>query len=345
MADMVQASEDLMSDVKEILNRRIALLHRYPKNQIKETNAAFPFLEEIGIEALTFKKFNRVNGFFKFWKSLFWLIYAPLLVFRKNYDVIYCDDSYPFYPALVKLASPNSRVVIRLGDLHLMYYYSGLIYKFLHFFEKISWKMADEIICISDEMAKYVSSEINRPVYVVLDPVNPEDFDLKDRSFPGSNLVMFHGTITKNKNLDVLLEAAKILNWVDFLVIGDGPDLNRLKKKAPRNVYFKGWVSFKDIPKYISECKIGVALRSENPGNDYVVTSPFLQYGVMGKPCIVSKRRVFGDYRFQFKSAIELAEIIEQVLKCPEEIGENIRKFINENHNAKRIADQIWYLL
>lgn len=320
-------------------NIRIALLHRYPPERIRETNAAFPYLKEKGIDVLTFKKFDRINGYKKFFKSLLWIFYAPLLVIGKKYDVIYCDDSFPFYPALVKLVCPaKTKVVIRLGDLHLMYYTSGIVYKFLHALEKLSWQFADKIICISDTMGEFVSNEIRRRADVVLDPVDPKDFPYD--SYEDHGTVMFHGLLTRNKNIDILLEAAKRLPDKIFIIVGDGPDRNRLEKKAPVNVFFRGWVPFKDIYKYIRRCAMGVALRSKNPGNDYVITSPFIQYGIMGKPCIVSKRKVFKDYPYQFSTVDELVHQIRKVSKA-EYSKEDIRNFILENHDAKKIADEI----
>ena len=333
MADMVQ------------VKKKIALLHRFPASQIKETNAAFPFLEAKGIDILTFKKFNRLNHLKKFWKSIAWIFYAPCLVVGKGYDVIYCDDSYPFYPALVKAFSPCSKVVLRIGDLHLMYYYSGFTYKVLHFLEKIVWIMADEIIAISEAMADYIEKEIGRRPKVALDPVDPKDFPSKHSYNSGD--IMFHGTLTKNKNVDILLDAARLLPERDFTIIGEGPDYKRLSKIAPGNVYFHGWVPFKDMWLHIGSCGIGVALRSDNPGNEYVVTSPFLQYGVMGKPCLVTKRKVFGDYEWQFSTAEELAEKINHLSSFEKQLleGWELRKYVVQNHDAKKIAEEIWCLL
>ena len=322
--------------------KKIALIHRYPENRIKETNAAFPFLKSKGIDVLTFKKFNRLGRFGKFWKSLAWIFYAPLLVIGKGYDVIYCDDSFPFYGAFVKLASPKSRVILRIGDLHLMYYYSGWAYRFLHFFEKISWRMADAIVVISDAMRSYMSQE-GFLCHVVLDPVDSADFP--SHGLNGDGSVMFHGTLTKNKNVDVLLEAARLLPEVDFVVLGDGPYFKRLAYSAPANVFFHGWVPFKDIHAHIARCSVGVALRSDNPGNEYVVTSPFLQYGIMGKPCLVTRRKVFGDYEWQFRDVTEMVSKLKELLRKPRQEGQKLRKFILENHDAEQIGGQIWSLL
>jgi len=323
--------------------KKIALLHRFPKETIKETNAAFPYLQSKGIHVITFKKFNRLNSIQKLFKSVLWIFYAPLLVIGKGFDVIYCDDSFPFYPALVKIASPKSKVVIRLGDLHLMYYVSGFAFKFLHFFERMVWKMADEIVAISEPMAKYIYQETRKYPAVILDPVEPKDFPSNGGA--AGNIVMFHGLITRNKNIDILLEAATKLPLFDFLIVGDGPDKDRLLKKKPRNVHFVGWIPFKHIPAYIATCSVGVALRSSNPANEYVVTSPFLQYGVMGKPCLVTRREVFGDYPWQFSNVDELVDKIRILLKRPQHEGKKLQEFILKNHSAKKIAEEIWSLL
>lgn len=292
---------------------------------------------------MTFKNFDRTGSFWKFWKSVLWIFWAPLLVIGRKYDVIYCDDSYPFYPIFVKLACPKSKVVIRIGDFHLMYHYSGWVYDFLHFFEKVGWMMADVIIVISNEMAEHIASETLRYCEVVPDPVDPKDFKTENSFGDGS--VMFHGLLTRNKNVDILLEAAALMPQTDFLVVGVGPDLNRLMSIAPPNVHFQGWVPFKDIKNNIAQCSVGVALRSDNPGNEFVVTSPFLQYGVMGKPCLVTRRRVFGDYPWQFSGVHEMVKKLRVLLARPHEEGQKLREFVLKNHSAEKIAEDIWRIL
>lgn len=325
---------------------KIALLHRYPPDRIRETNAAFPFLEAKGIHILTFKKFNRLNKWSSFFKSALWIFYAPFLVIGRGYETIYLDDSFPFYGALVKLASPKSKIVMRLGDLHLMYHTSGFLYKFLHFFELIAWAAADEILAISEAMADYVYSETGRRPKVVLDPVDPKDFPIEAGLKPRPS-VMFHGLLTKNKGVDILLEAAEVMPHVRFNIVGGGPDMKRLMGLAPSNVHFQGWVPFRSIHRHINLCSIGVALRSNNPGNEYVVTSPFLQYGIMGKPCLVTRRKVFGDYPWQFwpNDVTELVEKLEILLREPWKEGAKLRAFVLKNHSAEKIAEEIWSYL
>jgi glycosyltransferase involved in cell wall biosynthesis len=195
-------------------------------------------------------------------------------------------------------------------------------------------------------MRNEMQFKTNKPkTYVVLDPIDPLDWlsanTLKDKS---KKIVMFHGLLTRNKNVRLLLEAALFLPNVHFCIIGDGPYKRYLEIGAPKNVEFTGWIPFHNMYSKINNCDIGVALRSDNPGNNYVVTSPFLQYGIMGKPCLVTKRAVFGWYDWQFEGVNELVAKIKALLSRPEE-GEKLRKYVLENHDAKKIANQIWGIL
>lgn len=321
--------------------KKIAILHRYPREQIRETNAAFPYLSR-DEEVLTYATFDRIHNWKKILKSFAWIFYAPLLVIGKGYKVIYCDDSFPFYPALVKLASPRSKVIVRMGDFHLMYYFTGPLYWFLHFFEWIEWNMVDGIIAISEAMADQIRRETKTKVMIALDPVDPDNFPISHEEDHGT--VMFHGLLTKNKNVDILLEAAKKLPKVLFMIVGDGPDRERLEKIAPHNVRFTGWVPFHKIVKILNTCSVGVALRSDNPGNEYVVTSPFLQYSILAKPCLVTKRKVYGDYPWQFTTSDDLVHGINALMEKKGE-GKKMREYVLKYHNAKDIGNQIWDLL
>jgi glycosyltransferase involved in cell wall biosynthesis len=234
-----------------------------------------------------------------------------------------------------------------------MYYTSGVAYNILHYFEKLTWSKVDGIIAISYVMREYIEKEMGwRPrhrlwesekVHVVPDPVDPIDFP---RTSAGHDrpTVMFHGLLTRNKNVDILLDAARRLPSVAFDILGDGPELERLEYEAPNNVHFYGWIPHHWIHEHLNRCNVGVALRSDNPGNQYVVTSPFLQYSVLGKPCLVTRRTVFGDYPWQFDTLDEFVEKLEYLLKHPEE-GAKMREYILETHDARKISDKIWGLL
>jgi len=54
--------------------------------------------------------------------------------------------------------------------------------------------------------------------------------------------VLFVGRLSKQKGVDYLVEAAKALPEVKFVVVGEGEEGERLRSVAPANVEFKGWL-------------------------------------------------------------------------------------------------------
>jgi hypothetical protein len=65
----------------------------------------------------------------------------------------------------------------------------------------------------------------------------------------------------------------------------------------------------------------------------------------MGKPCLVTRRKVFGDYSNQFGDIDEMVSKLLYLIDNSEEEGVKLQKYILDNHNAKNIAEQIWLKL
>jgi len=59
--------------------------------------------------------------------------------------------------------------------------------------------------------------------------------------------VLFVGNLIKRKGLDYLIEVAKKLQDIDFLIAGKGQERDRLESLAPKNVKFLGYVSDKKL--------------------------------------------------------------------------------------------------
>ena len=330
---------------------KICILHRYPEQDIKQTNAAFPYFVEIMrknhfVDIKTFKKFDRTRR--KWFKSLWWIFYAPLLVIGKHYDLIYCDDSFPFYPLLVKLASPKSSVYVRLGDLHLMYYCSGWSYKILHAIEKFVWRKVDLLIPITNIMRDFICSEgkFLDKTLVVKDPIDLQDFPYMPDRIKDYD-VCFHGTLNKNKGIDLIIKTARKLPGVSFVIFGDCNGRLKIESRSPKNVHFVGWKDYPKIADYLSAAKVGIAMRSDNPGNDYVITQAFLQYAAVGTFVLVSDRKTFKNYPYAFdvKNSQLLSFLIRDSLEnfndYKKYIIEKNRKIVEEEHDARTIAAEL----
>ena len=88
--------------------------------------------------------------------------------------------------------------------------------------------------------------------------------------------VIFVGRLAKEKNVDLLLEAQKVINEknnkINLIIVGDGPDMDEYKKTVKKlgiskNVFFVGKVPWEDIPKYYRVANIfATASTSETQG-------------------------------------------------------------------------------
>jgi len=317
---------------------KICILHRYPPSLVIGTNPSFPLFvnklisREHEVIFISFKEtennlflnkiltkeinltLNRASTFDKIVKSLIFVIISPFIVRRihqnMKLDLVYCDDSMPFYGYLIKKIA-RTKTIMRLGDLQSAYifadesYIKKQIFKFIFSLEKKMWKSVDKVVVISEAFKNFLIENSIPPhqIETVQECIDLEMFRpfenkrvIRTKYEVGdSPLVMFHGLVAKMKGLDTLLKAIpyiiKEMPDTKFMIIGEGGELGNLKKLANKlkigsSVIFTGWVPFTEIPNYISECDIGVPCRSGNLGNNFVVTTALLQYWAMEKPVV-----------------------------------------------------------
>jgi glycosyltransferase involved in cell wall biosynthesis len=266
---------------------------------------------------------------------------------------------------------------MRLGDLQTAYlfYSQGLLgrlcYKILHAFEKATWKKVDRIIAISESFRRFLVKEGINPekISVVGESIDISEFrsgadreDLRKKyALTDAPVLMFHGLISKIKGLDILLKAIpacrKTIPDLKIMLVGDGPQLNHLKKLSVKLglascVVFTGWVPFEQVPDYISACNIGLPLRSANLGNNFVVTTAFLQYAALKKPVIVPGLEAYKDtladnphqFIFDLNRPETLSGCIADLLNDKEKAArtcENNYKMALEKFAAVKIANEL----
>ena len=84
--------------------------------------------------------------------------------------------------------------------------------------------------------------------------------------------IIFSGAMYHHRGIDILLdsvqEVVKKISNVEFLLLGDGPEMQKLqeiviKNNLSENVIFKGWVNREEIPEFLATSTIGIGpLRS-----------------------------------------------------------------------------------
>lgn len=348
--------------------KKILVLHRYPLKQVTATNASFEeFLEELSrrdyeVLYLTFKdksgykkkiknlkyveiplNFYRGRPLDKIIKTMIWIFLTPFYVKYlqtiHSLDLVYCDDSVPYYGYLSKLLSPKSKVVIRLGGLQSAHQWADdkpeLFEKSL-IRERHMWKKVDAIIAISKAYKDFIVKQgvEKSKISIVRESINLENADFSDVVIPKTGKMMFHGSIIKSKDLETLLDAFKIFNKkfpeTKLVVAGGGnyeEEIRQYKKdKQIRNVSFTGWFDHEKLARLMRDVQIGVITRSKNLANNFVVSAGMLEYWAYKKPVIVPDLKAFkevideGENGIFYKTedANDLADKLEYLYNNPE---------------------------
>ncbi|MCX6768045.1 MAG: glycosyltransferase [Candidatus Micrarchaeota archaeon] len=164
---------------------------------------------------------------------------------------------------------------------------------------------------------------------------------------PGEKMVLVAGRLSFEKNVDVLLEAARLMReggkgGFKLVITGDGP-ARALYEKAAREkkvadiVTFTGFVPGRDLPKYYSACDLlATASTFETQGLSV------LEAMACGKPAVAANamalpETVMDDHNgFLFKpfDAAECAEKITETLCMPK------KRFSKLCSNARKTAEE-----
>lgn len=140
-----------------------------------------------------------------------------------------------------------------------------LVKPLIKYLQKIDVKQAqkpDFIISNSKFVKQWVKEKYNRDSIVIYPPVALEDFPLKIQK---EDYYVAVGRIVAYKRFDLIVDAFKKSNK-RLIVLGDGPELNKLIQNATENIEFKGFVDSSTVQHYISSAKAFIHIGVEDFG-------------------------------------------------------------------------------
>ncbi|MCO8288805.1 glycosyltransferase family 4 protein [Tetragenococcus halophilus] len=207
----------------------------------------------------------------------------------------------------------------------------------------------------------YINNGVDIKAFDELKKNGLYDVDLKSNKFN----VVYTGAIRPINNIDNLLDAAKIIQSqtsnIQFLIYGDGNQMNRLKKRVLdekiNNVKMKGYVEKKYIPYILSESSINVLTYSQNKynwsrGNS---SNKLFEYMASGKPIISTVKMGYSPIE-KYNCGIslenglpeELAEAVMKIYSMSDEtynkINDNARKGALD-FDYKKLAEKLYTVL
>ncbi len=166
--------------------------------------------------------------------------------------------------------------------------------------------------------------------------INPIELELKYSYSKKNDYYLYLGRVTKEKGVDVFCKALSKMNK-KAIVVGDGSELERLKKEYP-NIMFTGWKNKEEVDKYLKGAK---ALILPSLWYEGAPLTPLeaMSYGV---PCIISSvcsgREYITDNGFIFnpykigdlEEKINLLE--EDIIKYSKNSFEYVKKYDKDNY-------------
>lgn len=265
-------------------------------------------------------------------KSIFtfaWMIYRHAGEFERP-DVILHNVHTPFdYPIIWAAKKLKTKYVAEAWDAwpdvfaHLgLVSYSNPVLKLFYQIEKRIYQKADQVVFTIAGMIQHIkdmgwSTETGgkidlSKVHYINNGVDLEQFDKDKVAYPRQDAdlkdrsklnVVYLGSINKANHVHTLIEAAKILQSLDFYrfyIYGDGADRMELEKKVKdegiTNVVFKEKrIPLCEVAWVVSQATVNIMNYQKGFGYMGVSSGKLFQYLAAGKPIVCNVEIAFDD--------------------------------------------------
>ena len=214
-----------------------------------------------------------------------------------------------------------------------------IIIHYLRMWDVSSVNRVDYFIADSKYIANSIKSIYGRDATVIYPPVEVEAFEIgknkDDYYLAASRMVPY-------KKIDLIVEAFSRMKDKKLLVIGDGPDRNRIKKKASKNVESLGYQPFDRLKEYMKNARAFIFAAQEDfgimPVEAQACGTPVIAYGKGGacETVIDNKTGIF----FKEQTPEDIIEAVNRFEKIDgvfdvKELRQNALRFNKDNFNRE----------
>lgn len=147
--------------------------------------------------------------------------------------------------------------------------------------------------------------------------------------------ICFAGRLAAEKNIDLIIQAAAHFSKIKFVIIGDGPLRNKLRKQASKvkNIQFMSWLNREEL---VNMVDLSSALLL--PSKIETFGSVAFEAMARGRPVIVSKNAGINEWDTLSKYIIQLENEGELINAIQKLIDMNHEERINLSNNAYSAA-------
>ncbi len=218
--------------------------------------------------------------------------------------------------------------------------YARLLLHYMRLWDLSTVNRVDVFLCNSKYVRARIRKYYRREAKVIYPPVQIEKFNFceekKDYYLTASRLVQY-------KRVDLIVSAFAKMPEKKLVVIGEGPDFEKIKKILPPNVQLLGYQTHEQLVGWMQSAKAFIFAAQEDfgiaPVEAQACGTPVIAYGVGGSLETV--------YNLKHKTPTGLffnEQSIEGIQGAVLEFEKNQKKFIAKNcrRNAERFKENIF---
>ena len=142
--------------------------------------------------------------------------------------------------------------------------FAKIILHYLRLWDFSASRRVDYFVAISNWVAQNVWRVYRRPADVIYPPVNIVDFQLSEKG--KEDFYITSSRIVPYKKIDLIVDTFTKLGNKNLIVVGDGPDLEKIKSAAGSNVSFLGFLPKESLIDYLQRAKAFIFAAEEDFG-------------------------------------------------------------------------------
>lgn len=185
----------------------------------------------------------------------------------------------------------------------------------------------DNFIAISKFIARRIHKVYRRDSTVIYPPVYVDRYTLHEEK---EDFYITASRMVPYKKIDLIVEAFSSMPERKLVVIGDGPDFDKVREKAGPNVQFLGYQSDKVLRDYLQRAKAFIFAAEEDfgiaPLEAQACGTPVIAFGkggaletIIGDVDIEKRSQLTGIF-FDEQTKESLCKAVEEFEKCQSEI-------------------------
>jgi len=227
---------------------------------------------------------------------------ACFKLINKDFDIIDVDHMphLILFPLKIVCILKRKKMIVTWNEVwgrKYWVYYMGIMGNLAYFIEKISAMTPNLVISISKHTTYKFKNELNSNKKIISIPIGIDLSEInKVKPSKVKSDIIFAGRLLKNKNVDVLINAVKVINRkkpdISCLIIGEGPEKNNLIRSTKelnleKNIKFLDFLPrHKDLYSLMKSSKVFV-LPSTREGFGIVV----LEANACGIPVVTTNHK------------------------------------------------------